>query len=91
MRVIAHCPKCGGTDIREKNEAYAEVTVTAWEIEAGVLVPTAWCWDVDAEWYSSDDPFPYVCHSYGADGRCDWEGDVDQLVIEHEEDEDDAL
>lgn len=89
MPIIAHCPRCGGTDIREKNVAYAEIRVTAWEVVGDCLMPREWDWDVDAEWETDGiASFTYACHGDKADGqRCRWEGDIGDLAVEHEPDD----
>lgn len=76
--VIALCPECNGTDIREKNIAYADLPVTRWEVDgAGNPAPMAFDTDVSADWYSDSDPKPYVCRTGGG---CEWEGNLHELM-----------
>lgn len=72
-----HCPKCKGTDIREKNEAYTELEVTGWDIdsETGHPTPTDYESDSEPEWSAVDGPNIYVCRV------CRWEGDTDALEV----------
>lgn len=93
MPIVAHCPNCGGTDIREKNVAYAQIRVAKWKTgEYGELVPVEWDWDVDAEWSTDEDQSEqYVCrHGTKSGEPCTWEGELHELAIEHEPDDDDA-
>lgn len=87
--IAAHCPECGGTDIREKNVAYAELRVTGWEVsEYGELAPTDYDADEEADWESdAQDAAPYVCHGYRQGKRCTREGHLFELAIEHAPDD----
>lgn len=92
--MIVMCPVCASRDIREKNVAYTELRVTSWERnDAGGLEPSEYDTydDVSPEWASRDDSDPYVCHGFNADGdRCTWEGELHELLIADNEDDDDA-
>lgn len=90
--IIAHCPECGGTDIRQKNVAYAELRVTQWELDpdSEELWPADYDADEGADW-DADDSCPeslYVCRHGAKNGeRCTWEGPIFDLVIEQAPDD----
>ena len=83
--IVAHCPKCESTDIREKSVAYAELRVTDWDMQGGGLCPQDYDADEGADWECENTPKPYVCY------RCKWEGSLDELIVEVESDEDDVV
>lgn len=70
-----HCPQCGSDDIREKNVAYTELRVWAWEIEDGHPTPCDYDTDSSPEWEVSDARDQYVC------GDCRWEGNTGDLKV----------
>lgn len=75
MPLTVHCPKCGKTDIREKNVGYASLPVTDWTVVDGVLYPQSYDTDVPADWGCEDTAKPYICKD------CRWEGALDGLTI----------
>lgn len=90
--IVAHCPECGGTDIREKNVAYADLRVTVWEFNGDDgLSPIEYDADEEAEWeQDGHDVAPYVCHGIKDEHRCTWEGHLFELAVEHEPDDDEG-
>jgi hypothetical protein len=82
--MIVKCPKCGSSDIREKNVAYAELRVTEWDVdEHGTLIPASYDTDEGADWTTFDEaPEQYVCHGHDAKGlRCEWQGTLEGLRL----------
>lgn len=72
-----HCPKCGSEDIREKNVAYAELSVFEWRLDDDIPVPEDYDTDASADWECEDVWDQYVCHGDG----CGWSGSCDQLEV----------
>jgi ribosomal protein S27AE len=73
--IRVHCAKCGSADIRERNVAYAELPVIAWEREAdGGVKPADYETDVSADWEPDDVSHQYVC------GNCGERYRIDQLT-----------
>lgn len=77
MPMTVHCPKCGCDVIKEKNVAYANLEVLAWEWdeEAEEVKPADYDADESADWEACDGPNIYVC------ANCDWEGGTDDLAV----------
>lgn len=88
QKAAVQCPKCGSTDIREKNIAIASanIPVTEWEFDTdGAPLPLGFDMDVDdshfSDWSTEDTDCPYMC------GGCrEWEGSADELVIKRDGD-----
>lgn len=78
--MTVHCPKCGGTEIREKNVAYANLEVLEWEWdeEAQGAQPIDYDTDVGADWEVDDVAKQYLC----GNPACPWEGTLDELRVE---------
>lgn len=72
--ITVHCPECGSQDIREKNVAYTELPVVAWEWneEASEPRPTDYGQDASPEWEADGG---YECHV------CPWRGDLADLLV----------
>lgn len=75
--MTVHCPKCNGTDIREKNVAYAELKVLDWTLDDGIPTPSDYDTDESADWEVQHADHQYVCHNQ----KCEWEGGLDDLVV----------
>lgn len=64
-RLEVLCPKCGSTDIRERNVAYASLRVLAWRRDGDGVIPDEYDTDVDVEWDAEDRDDQYECRSCG--------------------------